>query len=88
MIARLLDRAPAPAGGIESRDAKTKLQEVVQSRGWGRPTYHEVAASGPDHEKLFTVECRLDGDALGVGRGRTKKQAEQEAAAATLSQLV
>lgn len=87
VIARLLDRAPAPAGGIESRDAKTKLQEVVQSRGWGRPTYHEVAASGPDHEKLFTVECRLDGDALGVGRGRTKKQAEQEAAAATLSQL-
>lgn len=87
VIARLLDRAPAPAGGIESRDAKTKLQEFAQSRGWGRPTYHEIDASGPDHEKLFTVECRLDGQSLGVGTGRSKKRAEQQAAAGALSQL-
>ena len=87
VIAALLDRAPAPAGGIESRDAKTRLQELAQARGWGRPTYHEVATSGPDHDKLFTVECRLDGRSPGVGTGRTKKRAEQAAAAVALARL-
>jgi ribonuclease-3 len=87
VVDRLLDRAPAPAGGIESRDAKTKLQEHAQSHGGGRPTYHEIAVSGPDHERLFTVECRLGGRPLGAGTGRTKKQAEQEAAAAALARL-
>ena len=84
VVVGLLDRAPAPAGGLEARDAKTRLQELAQSRGSGRPTYHEIATSGPDHEKLFTVECRLEGRALGTGTGRTKKQAEQESAAAAL----
>ena len=84
IVAALLDRAPAPEGGLESRDAKTRLQELSQSRGGGRPTYHEIATTGPEHEKLFTVECRLDDRSLGVGTGRTKKQAEQEAASASL----
>ncbi len=87
VVTGLLERAPAPAGGIESRDAKTLLQELAQARGWGRPTYHEIDTSGPDHDKLFTVECRLDGGTLGVGTGRTKKRAEQAAAALALSRL-
>lgn len=87
VISALLDRAPEPRGGKESRDAKTRLQEIAQARGWGRPTYHEIAASGPDHEKLFTIECRLEGDARGEGTARTKKLAEQKAAAATLAEL-
>ncbi len=87
VVGDLLDRAPAPAGGIRSRDAKTRLQELAQARGWDRPTYHEVAASGPDHDKLFTVECRLDGRSLAIGSGRTKKRAEQRAAATALSLL-
>ena len=87
VVAGLLDRAPAPAGGIEARDAKTRLQELAQARGESRPTYHEVDASGPDHQKRFTVECRLDDAVLGVGEGRTKKQAEQRAARAALARL-
>ena len=87
VIATLLDRAPAPAGGIQARDAKTRLQELAQSRGDSRPTYHEVEASGPDHDRRFTVECRLDGEPLGSGTGRTKKRAEQRAAAAALERL-
>ena len=85
VVGSLLDRAPAPAGGIEARDAKTRLQELVQARGEVRPTYHEVETSGPDHEKRFTIECRLDGEALGAGSGRSKKRAEQKAAAAALA---
>ena len=87
VVTGLLDRAPAPAGGIETRDAKTQLQELVQARGQGRPSYREIATSGPDHDKLFTVECRLDGQSLGSGTGRSKKEAEQRAAAVALSLL-
>ena len=87
VITALLDQAPAPAGGIEARDAKTRLQELAQARGQGRPTYHEIDVSGPDHKKRFTVECRLDGRPLGAGLGRTKKRAEQKAAAAALAIL-
>ena len=87
VVAGLLDRAPAPAGGLEARDAKTKLQEVAQAQGQGRPTYHEVATSGPDHEKLFTVDCRIGGRSFGTGTGRSKKQAEQRAAASALALL-
>ncbi|MFQ5350936.1 MAG: ribonuclease III [Thermoanaerobaculia bacterium] len=87
VVAELLERAPAPEGGIESRDAKTTLQELAQASGWGRPRYQQIAVSGPDHDKLFTVECRLDGGPSGSGTGRTKKEAEQQAAAAVLGQL-
>jgi ribonuclease-3 len=87
VTARLLDRAPAPTDGLDARDAKTRLQELAQARGWERPSYHETGASGPDHDRLFTVECRLNGRPRGSGKGRTKKRAEQRAAAAALSWL-
>lgn len=74
-------RQPGPT------DAKTRLQEAVQARGWGLPSYRLVAAAGPDHDKLFTVECRLGGERAGVGEGRSKKVAEQAAAAAALDSL-
>ena len=87
VVAGLLARAPAPVGGIDARDAKTRLQELAQARGQGRPTYHEIATTGPDHEKRFTVECRIGGRSFGSGTGRSKKQAEQRAAAAALALL-
>jgi ribonuclease-3 len=68
-----------------SSDAKTGLQELAQARGWGRPTYEVVEEVGPDHDKLFTVEVRVRGEVAGRGAGRTKKSAEQAAAAAAFT---
>lgn len=68
-------------------DAKTRLQELVQARGWELPEYLLIDEIGPDHDKTFTVECRLGGSTAGRGSGRSKKIAEQEAAAAALEGL-
>ncbi|WP_018697682.1 ribonuclease III [Amorphus coralli] len=66
------------------RDAKTTLQEWVQGRGAPTPSYREVERSGPDHAPSFTVEVSVAGLAAGIGAGRSKREAEQEAATAVL----
>ena len=68
-------------------DSKTILQEIVQANGSQELHYHLLSQSGPDHDKKFLVEARIDGVAYGQGCGRTKKGAEQEAAYQTLLQL-
>jgi ribonuclease-3 len=68
-------------------DAKTRLQELAQARGWALPVYRLVEESGPDHDKTFVVECLLEGDRAGGGTGRSKKLAEQAAAAEALGRL-
>lgn len=68
-------------------DAKTQLQEVAQALGWDLPEYRLAGSSGPDHNKVFTVECWLDGALAGQGEGPSKKMAEQHAAADALSRL-
>lgn len=68
-------------------DAKTQLQEVAQALGWDLPEYRLVGAEGPDHNKVFTVECWLNGEPAGKGHGPSKKMAEQHAAADALSRL-
>ncbi len=73
---------------ILEADAKTRLQEEVQSRGWELPAYCLVAEAGPDHEKRFTVECRVRERPVGRGEGRSKKLAEQRAAAEALEALL
>lgn len=81
-----LERALA-ARRRDPADAKTRLQEIVQAHGWGLPTYRVIAESGPDHRKLFTVECSVEGTVRGEFEGRSKKVAEQGAAAAALGLL-
>ena len=61
-------------------DYKTELQELVQQKPNQSLSYAMVSESGPDHMKSFTVEVRINGAVLGTGRGRTKKEAEQNAA--------
>ena len=68
-------------------DAKTRLQELAQGQRLGLPEYVLVEASGPDHDKSFTVECRISGDIFGVGEGKSKKTAEQMAARKALTRL-
>lgn len=69
------------------RDAKTRLQEWVQARGEPPPSYIELAREGPAHAPTFTVEARLESGATRTATASTKRQAEQEAAAALLADM-
>lgn len=65
-------------------DAKTILQEMVQSGGSGALRYHLIRETGPDHNKEFTVETQIGEERYAVGVGKTKKGAEQVAAYETI----
>jgi len=67
------------------RDAKTVLQEWAQGRGLPTPVYTEVARSGPHHNPEFRIAVQLPGIAAAEGVGRSKRAAEQAAAAAMLA---
>ena len=62
------------------KDYKTVLQEIIQRNPEEAVTYKLVSESGPDHDKIFTVEVMLNSNAIGKGSGKSKKQAEQMAA--------
>lgn len=64
----------------KSRDYKTTLQEIVQKNPGEKLQYVLVAESGPDHNKHFVVEVHLNSNIIGKGGGRSKKEAEQQAA--------
>lgn len=68
-------------------DHKTRLQELVQSRWKTAPVYELVGESGPDHAKVFEVALLVDGKELSRASGRSKKVAEQSAAALALELL-
>ncbi len=61
-------------------DSKTILQEIVQSNFKEPVSYELLGEKGPDHNKVFEVAVRIGDARYGVGFGRTKKAAEQEAA--------
>lgn len=61
-------------------DSKTILQEKIQQTSGSVLEYVIVDEQGPDHDKCFIAEVRLNGDMIGQGKGRTKKAAEQQAA--------
>ncbi len=65
---------------VSFKDYKTLLQEVVQQNHDETLNYVIVGESGPDHDKRFEVEVHLNSNIIGRGIGRSKKQAEQEAA--------
>lgn len=62
------------------KDYKTSLQEIVQQNPGEHLEYKLQGESGPDHNKMFTMEVCLNSNVLGIGRGRSKKEAEQQAA--------
>jgi ribonuclease-3 len=75
----------APVASLKS--AKSRLQEHTQRTNGERPHYRLIAASGPDHEKVFRVEVSVGGRVLGIGEGRSQKAAEIAAAEAALPGL-
>lgn len=68
-------------------DYKTALQELVQRQSGQVLSYELVGEEGPDHAKTFRMQVRLNGEPVGLGTGRTKKEAEQTAAASALEAL-
>jgi ribonuclease-3 len=79
----LLDEA---AGRGAALDWKTSLQELAAERALGIPAY-SVEEEGPDHAKHFTAQVKFQGRAWGSGTGRSKKEAEQLAAADAFTSL-
>ena len=62
------------------KDFKTTLQEIVQKNPGERLEYRLISESGPDHNKHFVAEVLLNSNSIGKGGGRSKKEAEQQAA--------
>lgn len=69
------------------RDYKTRVQELAQGKLHATPRYRVVEEHGPDHSKTFVIEVAIDGQILGRGTGRSKKDAEQLAAREALASI-
>ena len=72
---------------VGMKDHKTVLQEKLQENGNVNIEYNIIKEEGPDHDKKFTAEVKCDGKVLAQGIGRTKKQAEMEAAKKALDNM-
>ena len=87
-IVRALFEGRTASGTGTAKDAKTRLQEMLQARALPLPLYELVASRGDEHAKTFDVECRID--SLGIrtsGSGSTRRGAEQAAAEQALAAL-
>jgi ribonuclease-3 len=69
----------------QAKDAKTDLQHYCQKMFQRLPTYRVLSETGPEHDRRFLCEVVLEGRVLGTGEGKSKKIAEQAAAAAALA---
>src|SRR5262249_20122572 len=87
--------APAVVGAFDGRieaaatspvDSKSALQELLAQRG-ARVSYEVIAEAGPAHERTFEVAAVVDSERVGMGRGRSKKVAEQAAAEQALGRI-
>jgi len=79
VLGLLVDRIDEAAAGPGGHDYKTQLQELAAREFEQLPEY-ELRDEGPDHDKRFYAVVRLGGEPQGHGEGRSKKQAEQDAA--------
>jgi ribonuclease-3 len=70
------------------KDAKSLLQEIVQSKGFSTPKYQVLAEEGPDHAKTFTIQVLVDDTSVGVGTGKNKSEAAQNAAKSGLKKFL
>lgn len=69
------------------KDPKSRLQELVQAKGHPAPRYEVVEENGPDHDKNFTINVLVDDQTVGMGIGKNKSQAAQNAAEDALNNL-
>ncbi|MBR4286640.1 MAG: ribonuclease III [Clostridia bacterium] len=69
------------------KDNKSLLQEEIQKIKGNTIVYEEVGESGPDHEKVFSFVVKINGEVIGKGEGKSKKEAEQAAAGDALLKI-
>ena len=67
------------------QDAKSKLQEIAQEKNGITPTYQVMSQAGPDHDKTFLVGAFIGQEKVATGEGRSKQEAEQDAAQKALA---
>ena len=77
-----------PVKKLHNADYKTALQELVQQKKNQVLSYALIGESGPDHDKRFDVEVKLNGVTVGTGSGSSNKRAEQDAARCALEKMV
>ena len=73
--------------GEELKDAKSLLQEKIQVNVKSSPEYKVLAEEGPDHDKTFEVGVSSEGRMIGSGKGKSKQEAEENAARNALEKL-
>lgn len=69
------------------QDYKTHLQELIQSEHTEKIVYEVIAEEGPDHDKIFHVHVKIGDRVVGIGSGKSKKEAEQNAAKEALKEV-
>lgn len=72
---------------INPSDSKSELQEVIQSKYKTIPAYKVLEEKGPDHDKIFKISVNIGKKVLGIGTGKSKKEAEQDAAKKALGKI-
>lgn len=88
LVVRLFERlAESPESLVLGRDSKSELQEFLSSNGYPPPEYRLMEESGPPHDRLFRFQILVDDKVIGVGQGKSKKIAQQAAAAEALGTL-
>ncbi len=84
LLPHIIEELEDAENGGGGKDYKTLLQQIVQQVEGEVLEYVTVGESGPDHKKSFTVEARLNSNVIGKGKGGSKREAEQNAAAEAL----
>ena len=87
IITNLRDAIEESSKNVGMKDHKTVLQEKLQENGNVHIVYEVTDTKGPDHDKTFMVQVSCDGKILATGEGKTKKQAEMQAAQKALEEL-
>lgn len=87
VLEQLEDTIKAAVAGNIFKDYKTELQELIQKNGEEKIKYEIIDVSGPDHNKNFYVKVMHNGRTIGKGSGRSKKEAEQNAARCALESI-
>ena len=87
IVTNLAEAVEASSKNVGMKDHKTVLQEKLQEHGNVNIEYEIIKENGPDHEKEFTSEVKCNGKILAQGIGKTKKQAEMEAAKKALDNM-
>lgn len=80
IVDNLKDEIEVASKNVGMKDHKTVLQEKLQVHGNVDIKYEIINETGPDHDKTFTAQVKLNGKVLATGTGKTKKQAEMDAA--------